>query len=62
VKLYNQLQLEQVGWELRCSKWSFIKARRSFIRNKRWTDAQWYVAWPQLAEAWEYWAQKGSDD
>lgn len=35
------------------AKGSLIKARRSFMRERKWKDAQWYTAWPEMAAEWE---------
>lgn len=32
---------------------SFIKGRRLYMRVRKWRDAEWYAAWPSIANEWE---------
>lgn len=32
---------------------SFIKARRTYMRVRKWREDDWYAAWPAIAAEWE---------
>lgn len=32
---------------------SLIKGRRLYMRSRKWRDADWYRAWPDIADEWE---------
>jgi len=34
-------------------KGSLIKARRMYMRVRKWRDVDWYAAWPGIADEWE---------